>query len=451
MQAMGEPYPSAAWAHYYQAPGGAYVPWPHFSQSQGYFHPGLQQQQFYATPQQPGYGFYQTQWNQACQGFPQSDSYQPTQQADATPTSKDTCRDEASSPNTESYEAIPMDISPTGSPVKRKVTGTRREDSEMVPIATSAVTEAPADVKSLLLAPHAPERPQATLAKTLKVTKFQCSDPLNAQSSVFSLLEKCISCTKKILAVAKGQGSNSVTEPCTCKRKSGSSEILQSNSQTLGMTKKALERSLGRPLAGAKCAKVEHSLRTDGRTTRDFKRRCRTRWEPAPVSNSAHVHVSDQLQATSSAAELEKRKPIYMSSHLQQVACFGSEGPANSELPRSSWNGAVSESAEIVTGSVPTVPHRKISPESSCQVKTVMPAATASHKSNEKTSAFDACIGEKVKGKYIPGSTIDTSQTTSVSIEVDVKLGGVVEMINGPVELSSELEKLDEGWVLTFD
>ncbi|XP_077540843.1 uncharacterized protein LOC144153071 [Haemaphysalis longicornis] len=450
MQAMGEPYPSA-WAHYYQATGGTYMPWPHFPQSQGYFHPGLQQEHYYMTPQQPGYGFYQAQWNQACQGFPQSDSCQPAQQADATPTlEKDVCRDEAGSANTDSYETLPMDISPSGSPVKREVRAKRQEASAMIPVAPSAFTEAPTDIRRLLLKPRASESPPAKHAmKTLKVMKFECSDTLNAQSSVFSLLEKCVSCTKKILAVAKGQGSAAVAEPCTCGRKSASSEILQSKPHSLGMTKKALERSLGRPLAVAKCANVEHPSQSDGRTTRDFKRRCRTRWDIAPMSNLGHGQVSNHLQPTSSDAEPEKPKPISISSRLPQASYFGAQGPANSELPRSSWKGTVSESAEIVMDSVPAVPHHQMAPESSCPVKTVMPAA--SHKSNETTGTADACNGDKVKGTYSPDSTIDTSQTTCINIKVDVNLGGFVEMMNGPVELPSELEKLDEGWVLSFE
>lgn len=317
----------------------------------------------------------------------------------------------------------------------------------MIPIATSAFLEAPTDIKRLLK-PCASEAPKAARAtKTLKVMKFQCPDTSNAQSSVFSLLEKCISCTKKILAVAKGQPSTALVEPCTCERKSAS-KILQSKPHSLGMTRKALERSLGRPLAVAKCANVEHPSRTDGWTTRDFKRRCRTRWEPAPMSNLAHGQVSDQLQNTSSGAEPEKPKPISISSHLPQAAYLGTQGPASSKLPRSSLKDTISESAEMVTGSVPAVPHDK-SPESSCPVKTVMPAE--SQKSNEKTCTVDACIGDKVKGTYSPDSTIDTSQTTCINIKVDVKLGGYVEMINGPVELPSELEKLDEGWVFSFD
>lgn len=448
MQVMGEPYPSAAWAHYYQAAGGTYVPWPPFPQVQGYFHAGVQQQHCYNTPQQPGYGFYQTQWNQTCQGFSQSATYQPVQQVQATPTSKNTARrEDASSSNTESYEPMPMDISPSVSPVKARVAA-KQEVSGIVPMATSGFTEPPADIKRLLLSSPTFERQASHTMKTLKVTKFQCPDPLNAQSSVFSLLEKCISCTKKILAVAKGEGKNTVTEPCTCKRTSAPCEILKTNSQSRGMTKEALEKSLGRPIAPAKGANVEHTFQTDSRTTRDFKQRCRSRWGPTTLSNSGHVPL-DGLPATRSAMEPKRRKPIFISTLLQQAAYSGSQGPANNELPQSPRKVAVSKSAKIATGSAPTVPHREISPESDNPVKAAVQAA--SHKSGAESCTVDACVGEKVKGVYTPDSTIDTSQTTCINIKVDPKLGGCVEMRDGPVEFSSEVEEEDEGWVLSFD
>lgn len=368
------------------------------------------------------------------------------QQVQATPTSNTVRREDASSSNSESHEPMPMDISPNVSPVKGTVT-VKQEVSDIVPMATSGFTEPPADIKRFLLSSATPERPQAShTMKTLKVMKFQCPDPLNAQSSVFSLLEKCISCTKKILAVAKGEGKNTVTEPCTCKHRSAPSEILQNNSQSRGMTKKALEKSLGRPIAASKGANIERTFQTDSRTTRDFKQRCRSRWEPATPCNLGHVPLSDRLPATRSAMEPEHRKPISVSSHLQQQAAYsGSKCPANSELPQSSWKVAVSKSAKIATGSVPTVPHRAISPES----ETVVQAA--SQKSGAESCTVDACVGEKVKGVYTPDATIDTSQTTCVNIKVDTKLGGCVEMRDGPVEFPSEVEEQDEGWVLSFD
>lgn len=67
-------------------------------------------------------------------------------------------------------------------------------------------------------------------------------------------------------------------------------------------------------------------------------------------------------------------------------------------------------------------------------------------------STNDVVVGGKVMGVYYaPGPVIDRVVLTSIEMHVDPKLGGCAERLHGPLSLLSQAEKLDEGWILSFD
>ncbi|KAH6928392.1 hypothetical protein HPB50_015485 [Hyalomma asiaticum] len=67
-------------------------------------------------------------------------------------------------------------------------------------------------------------------------------------------------------------------------------------------------------------------------------------------------------------------------------------------------------------------------------------------------STNDVVVGGKVMGiYYAPGQVIDRVVLTSIDMHVEPKLGGCAERLHGPLSLLSQAEKLDEGWILSFD
>lgn len=64
----------------------------------------------------------------------------------------------------------------------------------------------------------------------------------------------------------------------------------------------------------------------------------------------------------------------------------------------------------------------------------------------------DVVVGGNVMGVYYaPGAVIDRVLITSIEMRVDPKLGGCTERVDVPFSLVSQAEKLDEGWMWSFE
>ncbi|XP_037519037.1 uncharacterized protein LOC119396054 [Rhipicephalus sanguineus] len=64
----------------------------------------------------------------------------------------------------------------------------------------------------------------------------------------------------------------------------------------------------------------------------------------------------------------------------------------------------------------------------------------------------DVVVGGNVAGVYYaPGAVIDRVLITSIEMRVDPKLGGCTERVDEPFSLVSQAEKLDEGWIWSFE
>nr|XP_050027799.2 uncharacterized protein LOC126523005 [Dermacentor andersoni] len=68
----------------------------------------------------------------------------------------------------------------------------------------------------------------------------------------------------------------------------------------------------------------------------------------------------------------------------------------------------------------------------------------------DKLCTSDVVVGGKVTGVYTSGPVIERL-FTSIEMKVDPKFGGRVEHIDVPLELLSQVEKLDEGWICSFE
>lgn len=208
---MENQYGAVNWGHYHMG-GGSPIPWYHYPPPASFLQPGLQHHSYgFIVPQR--YGFHQSYWNgnyQSC-AWPDPSKEARKEAALSVPIKGEKLEEEIYPLGAESHDPQPMDISPCPSPELTSPTKSATNLSS-----TNLSDKSPAKFPISSAGPVLKRDTLCASPKTscvLKTMKFPSID-LSEASSVLSLLNKCNTCMKTLLAQARG--TNITNEPCTC-------------------------------------------------------------------------------------------------------------------------------------------------------------------------------------------------------------------------------------------
>uniref|UniRef100_A0A224YB33 Uncharacterized protein n=1 Tax=Rhipicephalus zambeziensis TaxID=60191 RepID=A0A224YB33_9ACAR len=262
-----------------------------------------------------------------------------------------------------------------------------------------------------------------------------------------------------------------IPEHCLKQKSSGSKDPRKASPKT--------ERGLGPSKTASECAKsASASAQPVSEPKNGNARRRRQRWRKRerrrqllnavpPVLSGESPRNAEQSVTASNGCSLPQ--PAHSASTDAELSTSTTSG-------QKSQSSEVSRSAEESTNnSLETSSTTKHSPTNRCSIdfssrQMSEDKPVKSEREDCRTGSVvcagdigsSTCIGELstddvvVRGNvmglyYAPQRVIDSVLITSIEMRVDPKLGGCTEHLDGPFSLVSQVEKLDEGWMWSFD
>ncbi|KAH6929261.1 hypothetical protein HPB50_025381 [Hyalomma asiaticum] len=356
---------------------------------------------------------------------------------------------------TEVHDATPMEISPSASPIPPSTTTSTEGETPAPSEKAENTTDETCEVSSShSMKPSGPQN-GVSVTRALKPVKYShADDPRLAESSVLSLLKRCMSCAKK-MALAKRKGIAYVAEECSCSKKFLPSNVERES--TASTTKsEPFQEKLEKPIDSAVSAAARQQAATDADTPMTS---CESN-EPSLAS----VESTQPAYCVSQCADklTEKTQPVNASCTERKP---GSEESKEYLIPVVQGRRAQQRSWQRRrTTSCDTYAAIDKGPDngetfSNCSYNNHVPAEYLVNRfieeiraaSEQVSCASDNRVKVKITGVYVPGPKVDNLQTTVIDMEMDPLLGACVEHAEGPFMLPSELEEDDEGWLWTFE
>ncbi|XP_077488364.1 uncharacterized protein LOC144099138 isoform X1 [Amblyomma americanum] len=327
----------------------------------------------------------------------------------------------------ESHDATPMDISPCASPV----------DADKSYTSTKTEAEASA-LKGTKCSQGVNE--------SLNPHKAQKVDPRLASSSALPLSERCQPCRRKMLAQTRGEGSDYLADQCSSKVRLSSEKAAHKMSCGSGMTKTEVERAHQGPTAVTESTPVPHC----GPVGASFQKTSEyvpsglagyTKHTAKPIS--VFVPVANDLRSQTNNVVKKQR-----SKTLVKIDCVNAGDALSLGQEFCQERRPLFEKADMSKGTQAGKPGFNPRPQKFAEHSVNGAANGACGGGNRPTS--DDAKGQKLSGSYSPHPAVDITTKNAILSEVGLLLGSRVEDLDEPLMLSSELTKLDEGWLWRF-
>ncbi|KAK8786222.1 hypothetical protein V5799_007415 [Amblyomma americanum] len=327
-----------------------------------------------------------------------------------------------------SYDATPMDISPCASPVDA--------DKSYAPTKTEGEASALKGTKY-----------SQGVNESLDPHKAQKVDPRLTSSSALPLPERCQPCRKKMLAQTRGEGSDYLADQCSCEVRLSSEKAAHKMSYGSGTTKTEVERAHQGPTAVTESTPVPH-CRPVGASFQKTSEYVPsglagyTKHTAKPISG--FVTVANDLRSQTNTVVKKQR-----SRTLVKIDCVNAGDALSSGQVFRQERRPLFEKADMSKGTQAGKPCFTPRPQKFSEHSVNGAAKGACGGGVRPTS--DHAKGQKLSGSYSPHPAVDMSATNEIDCEVGLFLGSRVEHLDEPLTLSSELEKLDEGWAWCFE